>query len=276
MDPKDDIKKATREKKKKSTKKSTKGKKGAKGKKTKKGVEKSFVQTTPVSSSVPTGTGGITGGRDVLGAGGLPGLLQALGVRGKFQGLGGNTGFGAGALAPIQAPIVQRAPAVEPKLRDVIIEAPEVDREAQRIAENERRLERALRGLTRGDLINRVNAYFGDEGLDYVVKDEILSARTKKGIFERMAEMATRYGNIDIEGFIAFNPEPEMDEEMRSAESVRVQFAPPEEGFRFGIQGAPSVNGFGGGGDDMSALSIPGLEEASIGGDTVPLPEEAD
>lgn len=285
MDSKDEIKKATREKK-KSTKKSTKGKKGTKGKgkgKGKKGVEKSFVQKTPVDTGVPTGSGSLTGGaRDVLGAGGIPGLLQALGVRGRFQGMTGTTGFGAPQLAPIQAPVVQRAPAVAPKLPDRIIEPPEenvVDRDVQRILANERRLERELRGLTRGDLIQRINEYFGDEGLDYIVKDEILSARTKKGMFEKIAEMDLRYGNVDIDRFISFTPVPPEDQ---FEESVGVRVAPAlgsENGsFTFGIQGgAPVSNGFAaGGGDDMSALSMPGLEEPGLEDGTVALPEEAD
>lgn len=258
MDPKDDIKKATREKKKKSTKKSTKGKatreKGKKSKTTReKGAEKSFVQTTPVSSSVPTGTGGITGGRDLLGAGGLPGLLQALGVRGKFQSLGGSTGFGAGALAPIQAPVVQRAPAVEPKMKDVIIEPPIniVQRDLSRIADNERKLERKLRSFTRPALESIINRYFGDEGLDYIVKDSILKARTKKGVIEKMAEMDARYGNIDINKFINFK-----------APSSLAQEVP--EGSQFVDSRLPS-NGFStGAGDGMSELSSSGLAQDPV------------
>jgi hypothetical protein len=235
MDPKDDKKKIKKDKAdKKGTK--TRQKKSKKSKKSKKDI-KSFVQQTPIGKDIPSGSGSLTSGaRDILGSGGIPGLLQALGVKGRFQQMGGSTGFGM----PIQAPIQAAAPPqvaapIQPPTRFV-----QPKETIMKEEQNLRKLQRAFRNLTKQELMSRINQYFGDEDLDYIVKDEILSARTKNGMLERMANMVDRYNNIDISQFIDFIPSEDVEEEESMPISVDMV-----------------------GGDNMSVLSSPGFSDTS-------------
>ena len=272
-EPKKRVRKAKKEpKEKKPTKKGTK-----KGRKTKKKTPEvnPFVQTTP-PSKVPSGSGILGGSRDLFGAGGLPAFLEALGVKGKFQSLGGTSGFAP--QQPLNAPI-PRPQYAEPKLPERTIE-PKPAREespAETAAQEGsifKRLERANRGIAKEDLARKVNQYFGDEGLDYVIKDEILKNRTKTGILRKMAEYAQMgYGNIDIDEFIDFNPETDLEERPEdlfstgSGSAVRVVMGEDtsslgSNGFTYGIQGGRTGQDQDEEGTGEEESQFPPIEEA--------------
>jgi hypothetical protein len=275
-DIKEPKKRAPKEKKTKPKKEKKTTKKGKGRKTSKKSVPSPFVQTTP-PSKVPSGSGILGGSRDLFGAGGLPAFLEALGVKGKFQSLGGTSGFAP--QQPLNAPI-PRPQYAEPKLPERTIE-PKPAREyspAETIAQEEsifKRLERASRGIAKGDLVRKVNQYFGDEGLDYVIKDEILKNRTKTGILRKMAEYGQRgFGNIDIDEFIDFNPETDLEERPEedlfstgSGPGVRVVMGEDtsslgSNGFTYGIQGGRTGQDQDEEGTGEEESQFPPIEEA--------------
>jgi hypothetical protein len=199
------IRKGKEKKPKKEKKTKTKGKKGTR--KQKKILEVNpFVQRQEPSKA-PSAGGVLGGSKDLFGAGGLPSFLEALGVKGKFQSLGGTSGFAP--QQPLNAPIA-RPQYAEPKLQErTIVKEPTVEISPQETMVSEekllKKLERANASISKEDLIQKVDAYFGNEGLDYVIKDEILQFKTKKGILRKMAQYAEMgYGNIDIDEFNNF------------------------------------------------------------------------
>ena len=179
--------------------------KGKKEKKIKKKKSKKIISLKPISQ-VPLQ-------KDPFGAGGLPGFLEALGVKGKFQSMGGSTGFSQ--LQPQNTP-VGRPQYAAPKLEDKTIIKEEVakiispQQSIETIDSYLKKLERSSQALNKDQLVEKVNAYFGDEGLDYIVKDEILQNKTKRGILRNIADFIERgYGNIDLNDFMSFNPQYE-------------------------------------------------------------------
>lgn len=203
---------------KKRVKKGGKDKKAKKEKKPKKKSSKKIKESMP-SQFVQTqgkGTAGFSMGQtQPFGGGGLSGVLSALGIQPKFNQLGGTTGFSVPTAQPIR--LQQVAPKMEektivPKVREI---SPEED------IRNEttiyKRLERAFRRQNKEEVRDHIFKYFGGEAstdLDYIVQDEILKYKTKKGMLDALARYSNMgYGNIDIDDIINFDPNEEEEHE---------------------------------------------------------------
>lgn len=213
-----DDKKETKKKVKKGGKdKKEKGKK----KVTKKKRVKTIKETAPsqfVQKQDKGTLGSSMGQTQPFGAGGLGGLLSALGIQPKFNQLGATTGFSLPTSTPIR--LQQVAPKMEEKY---IVEKPLPDI-TEKVMEQEstlyKQLDRGFKGQSKEEVRDHIYKFFGGDAsvdMDYIIQDFLTSLPTKKAMLENVAGyMVDRRGGLFpsmINNFISFNPNEEEEED---------------------------------------------------------------